>query len=296
MDREEKTKPPAVRDFVPDSVVETARHYAEVAGLPKEASSSVVAAVSAYFGLKRLISQQQKLPPEVRKAMVSARITITDHMLKLIDQFVKQNLFPYNTLYVAPDGNIAVKASGWRVRGQADPRVFKGWRDEPTEKIDLADGNILFRKRVTACFFDGSEYPAEGWADVKEVQSRRAKTEAPPSFVAMIAETRAKVRALRDAIGVPYDIAEDVLALEEPRTTQFVEQAQFPEKGVSDKVPSESVEVVGMTIPVFLSRCYRDLGLALPKVLEKLGVSKVEEIPNLEKAYEQLEKSKGSVE
>ena len=263
--------------IIGNNIVKAAKDYLEATSLPQEALTSVVAMVKNHYGLLELIKYQRRLKPDKRKSFIgtSPGRVITDLKLKEIDDFVQMNSFPYNTLYIARDGNIAIRASGWRMKAQADPRCFKSWEEEPSERIEQSDGNVLFRKHVVAVFWTGERYGAEGWADVKEVQSRRASTEASPSFVAMIAETRAKTRALRDAIGLPFEIAEDIIEAAEMRYEAPV---------IGEGEITSAAEL--------LARASRECSLRRKDILEILGVSSLGEITDFPASWEKIKKAK----
>lgn len=267
--------------IIGNNIVKAAKDYLEATSLPQEALTSVLVMVKNHYGLLELIKYQRRLKPDKRKSFIgtSPGRVITDLKLREIDDFVRLNSFPYNTLYIARDGNIAIRASGWRIKAQADPRCFKGWREEATERIEQSDGNVLFRKHVTALFWTGEEYGAEGWADIKEVQSRRASTEASPSFVAMIAETRAKTRALRDAIGLPFEIAEDVIAVNEAKY-------EPPTVGAGEGEITSTAEL--------LAKASREFSLRRKDILGILGVDSLGKIDDLPAAWEKIKKRKGA--
>lgn len=262
--------------LVQPSVMSAAKQYLADAGLPKEALPAVIQTAQAHFAMEKLIAHQASLPPKGRVNLVSVAPgnVITDLRLAEIDQFVQMQRFPFNTLYIAKDGNIAIRASGWRMKAQADARIFKAWETTPTEIVHLEDGNILFRKSVTAIFWTGERFSAEGACDLNEIQGRRKETKAPPSFAFMIAETRAKVRAWRDAIGLPFDIAEDVIAGEAQVSTAIV-----------------PVEVVRPTTGVvrFLAEC-KELGLKVPDILARLGIANLGDIKSYDEALAKLRK------
>jgi len=270
----EQTKQDKNLIITTSNIIQAAKAYQEAASLPPEAMTSIISAVQAAYGLEQLIKRQRRLPPEKRKALVSVSPgrVITDTKLKEIDEFVVTNRIPYNCLYIAKDGNIAVKASGWRLRAQADLRCFKGFEEKPIEMQVLDDGNILFRKEVVAVFWNGSRFPATGFADINEVQSRRTMTEAPPSFVAMIAETRAKTRALRDAIGLPFEIAEDVI--------------EAAEAEYQPPAPAPSGEIT--SIAELLARAQKEFGLRRKDILNILGVNSLGEITDLQASWEKI--------
>lgn len=263
-----------------DGIIHAAKNYLQATSLPPEALTSVIAMVRSYFGLEALIEYQLSLPPERQKNMVgtSPGYIVTDLRLKEIQDFVRMNRFPINCLYIAKDGSIAIRATGWRLKAQADPRIFKGWEDTPVEIIPLGNGNILFRKRVVAIFWTGERFSAEGAVDMEEMQGRREKTKAPPSFAFMISETRAKTRALRDAVGLPFEIAEDVVA------AAVVEETTAIVPVTSAVVPVKSAK---MGISEFLSKC-KSLGLKVPDILARLGKKNLGEITSYEEALDKL--------
>lgn len=267
--------------IISNDIVKAAKDYLEATSLPKEALTSVLSMVKNHYGLLELIKYQRRLKPDKRKSFigVSPGRVITDAKLVEIDDFVKLNGFPYNTLYIARDGNIAIRASGWRMKSQADPRCFKGWEKQPIQRTELSNGNVLFEVEVTAIFWTGEKYPAYGAADVNEVQSRRTSTEAAPSFVAMIAETRAKTRALRDALGLPFEVAEDVMLITETRY-------EAPVTGEGEITSAAEL----------LARASREFSLRRKDILEILEVSSLGEITDLNKAWTKIKENKGATD
>lgn len=264
--------------FIESGLIAAAKAYMEAANLPKEALPSVIHAARSHFGLETLVEYQMGLHPDRRRAMVGATpgFVITDLRLKEIDDFVRMNRFPYNCLYIAQDGSIAIRATGWRLKAQADSRIFKGWEEEPTEIIKLDDGNILFRTRVVAVFWTGDRFPAEGAVDLTEMQTRRRKTDAPPSFALMISETRGKTRALRDAIGLPFEIAEDVVAGQEQITVE------------ATVAPVTTLTLARMSVVEFLGRCRTELHLQVPAILSGLNIKNLGEVSNYNAAFKTL--------
>ena len=264
-------------DFMQPSLISAAKKYLEATSLPPEALTSVLSMVSSHYGLMNLIKYQQKLPSDRRKSMVgtSPGYVVTDGRLQEIDAFVRMNNLPYNVLYISRDGSIAIKAAGWRMRAQADPRVFKGWDDTPVELVNLADGNIMFRKRVTAIFWTGETFSAEGACDLHEMQSRRQKTESPPSFALMVAETRSKTRALRDAIGLPFEVAEDIVA---------GELAAIP--AASELLPA--IKPSKMGISEFLAAC-KERGMKVTDIVARLQIKNLGEILDYQTALQKLQ-------
>ncbi len=269
-------------------ILAAAKQYIEATSLPKEALTSVISMVKSHYGLENLISYQQGLPWQRRANMVGVapNYIISELRLKEIDDFVSMNRFPYNTLYIAKDGNISVKANGWRMKAHADSRCFKGWECEKTEMVKMEGGNIMFRKQVTAVFWTGERFIAEGAADMSEMQSRRQKTEAPPSFAFMIAETRAKIRAWRDAIGLPCEIAEDVVIGEQLREIgePIVDNIQLAIK----EPPVKLSPPTRIGAPEFLRTCKDELKLSIPDIMSKLGIKNLGDIKSYEEALKSL--------
>lgn len=265
--------------LVQPNVMSAAKRYLADAGLPNEALPAVIQTAQAHFAMEKLIAHQVTLSAKGRANLVSVAPgnVITELRLAEIDQFVQMQRFPYNTLYIAKDGNIAIRASGWRMKAQADARIFKAWETTPTEIIHLEDGDILFRKSVTAIFWTGERFSAEGAACQSELQARRKDTKAPPSFTFMVSETRAKVRAWRDAIGLPYDIAEDVMAGEAQRDMAIV-----PVEAARPATPTTGVVK-------FLAEC-KKLGLTVPDILARLGIANLGAIKSYDEALEKLRK------
>lgn len=241
--------------------LDTARAYVQAVNLPPEAAPAVVAAMQAAEGLRGTIAKQSKMDGKGRRALVGtpANYVITDLRLKELDEFVHSNGIPYHCLYITREGQIAIRASGWIAKGMASPRIFKGWDGEPLEIRPLENGNLLFRKAVAALFWTGERFPAEGLIDLHELQARRQRTEASPAIAGMIAETRAKSRAMRGVVGLPYDIAEDV---EAP-----------PPAPSRPAPPAPGDDAPPTTLREFLARCYRVLGLNRTQVYAILKVS-----------------------
>lgn len=274
---EEKTievLPPRIpAQFIDLNIVEATKNFLEITGLPKDAFIPVLNMVQQHFALQNLIDRQRSLPDSARASLVGSRQTITPVKLRIIDDFVATYGFPYNALYIAQDGNVAVRSMGWRMKALADPRVFRGFEDTPIEMINLEDGNIVFRTRVVALFLTGEKFPAEGWSDINELQARRANTQAPPSYAAMICQTRAHTRAWRLALGLPFDIAEDIISTTEEAT--------------KETTAIVTAEPQGMGISQFLAEC-KEIGLKVPDILARLNITNLGQIADYREALIKL--------
>jgi len=262
--------------LVESRALEAAQRYTETVSLPPEAKTSVLNMVRNHFGLVDLVERQLKLPADERRKMVSIKQgrVITDTKLKEIDDFVKHNCVPYNCLYVTDDGTIAIRAAGWRIKCQADPRCLKGF-ENVTHKVEDLNGTIVYTYEGDLVFWTGERYHATGSASTDEARASRT----PMAHLRMIAETRMHTRAMRLAIGLPYEIAEDVVEAEEGKALPFPE------------VPPVSGEL--RSVADLLARAWRELGMKRGDILQILSINSLGEITDLDEAWEKLERHKG---
>jgi len=212
------------------NVVSEAKKYLEATSLPQEALTSALIMVRNHQNLAKLIDHQKKLDPERRKRMVGTQPQkpISDSKLAEIDEFAESNMIPYNCLYITKEGDIAIRAAGWRMRAQADPRILKGF-ENVIGSMENIDGTDVYTSSGELVFWTGERFPAVGSASSDEPRGSRT----PKAHLRMIAETRMQTRAFRLALGLPYEIAEDVAEAE-----QSGQQPPQPEaEGEVDSAP-----------------------------------------------------------
>ena len=272
----EKNKSVEERSLViTPKILTEAERYQEAASLPPEAKTSILNMVKNLYGLENLVRYQRRLKPEKRRSLVSTSPgrVITDAKLREIDDFVSMNCIPYNCLYLTKDGNIAVKAMGWRLKAQADPRCIKGF-ENVRMTVEERDGVTTYTCEGDLVFWTGEHYHASGSASTDEDRATRT----PHAHLRMIAETRMQTRAMRLAIGLPYEVAEDVAE---------VEAIEAP--------PAQPVSAPGelRSAADLLARAWRELGLRRNDILRILGVSSLGEITDFDKAWEALVEATG---
>lgn len=208
-DDDKKKKGTEVELFVPGTkaLMAEVKEFCGTLGLPPEAASSVLRSAQSYRNLQEIVEKQKALSVEDRKALVDSKQALSSGGLRLVDTVVASLGLPYNVISLI-QGKPYVKAEGLRLLVQADPRILKSFQ---TEKVrgEWHDANYIAEFRATLEFWGGGVFSATGSADLQEIQSRRDRSEAPPSFVDMIAETRAKRRAGREAVSLPVGISED---------------------------------------------------------------------------------------
>jgi len=251
--------------FVERSLVLAAQEYIETVGLPKEALPSVISAAQTKMALEKIVNEQRALPDEARRELISSSQSITEPLLAKADEVVATTGFPYHALYITKDSQVGVKAMGWRLKGRSDPRIIKEWSVIERRVEELPDGSRRYVVEKTLHFWNGESYTSIGSCSSAEPLRR----DAPASILEMIAETRAETRALRSALGLPFEIAED---LEDTERRRFVEVG-----------PSERSEEWNFLR--FIRECRRELGLGAPEAANLLGVP-LEQLPFLG-AFEQ---------
>ena len=272
-----KEKKAAEDLIVAEAILTAAERYQQAASLPPEARTSVINMVKNLYGLLNLVRYQRRLKPEKRRSLVSTSPgrVITDAKLREIDDFVKMNCIPYNCLYLTKDGNIAVKAMGWRLKAQADPRCIKGF-ENVRMTVEERDGVTTYTCEGDLVFWTGERYHASGSASTDEDRATRT----PHAHLRMIAETRMQTRAMRLAIGLPYEVAEDVAEVEAIEVSAQPVSAPGELKSAAD----------------LLARAFRELGLRRNDILRILGVGSLGEITDFDKAWEDLIAASGSEE
>lgn len=256
--------------FVSNDIVESARRFIEIANLPKEALPSFISAAQAYFALKKQVADELRLSIDKKKSLVGTPpgMVLSDNRLKDVERFSRSNGFPLSTLYIAKGGAIAAKAVGWRARIQADPRCMKGF-ENVVHKQEVIDGQTIFITEGTLMFFTGERYPAVGSASSDEPRGGRT----PVAHLLMIADTRCQTRAFRMALGLPLDIAEDVIDTERqlPAAEPFTAEGEV--KNIAD----------------LIARANSELGLRRKDILDALGVGSLGEIEDLMAAWAKLQ-------
>jgi len=245
--------------------------------LPPEAVLSVLKAREAYRKLESMVEEQRKLPDEARKKLVQSKSPLTDYGLKLVDDFVAVHRIPYSCMALI-EGSPYPRAEGIRLRLQADPRIFKGYRLEPLVIPNEASNNALAVVRCFAEFWNGEVYEDIGACDYKEEEDRRRTK---PPFVGQIVEkavTRAQRRVGIRALDIPTTVAEELqdwYELEEREAEAKVEErVEVETKGIAN-------------LAEFLAKCFTELQLRRGDIEAKLGM-KLSDITDFDGAFETL--------
>lgn len=265
--------------FVGGQIVEAAQSYLSITGLPKEALPSVIQAVSSHFGLKKQVRRELRATPEKKRAMVGVPQgkVLTDIKLREVEEFSRINSFPMSTLYITQQNTVAVKAVGWRARAHADPRILKGFENIKFARSEEGGNVALYECSGDIVFWTGERYPALGAASSDEPRASRT----PVAFLKLIAETRMQTRAIRLALGLPFEVAEDVMAGEEARETE-------PQAKAAPQQPGEVSPI--RNAADLLARAQAEYGLRRADVLAQLGKSRLEEIQDFDAAFGQLKR------
>jgi len=261
--------------IVPHSEIEVGREYLESVNLPPEALPSIIISYQTALAIKKMIEEERKLTQDQRMALVAAKddIVITPFVAEKVERFVKDFQFPYSTLYLSQTGNtitVNPKAIGWRMKLRADPRIFKSWEPVSVDYKEFPDEKIV-TVRLVAHFWNGESYSATGSCSSKE----RGKKDWPFSTLEMTAETRAQNRAIRASLGLPFEVAEDVI--------EWQEQERALETFETTSAPSEE-----MTRMKFITIARVELGYSVRDILARLGVTKITDISDFAEALEKL--------
>jgi len=265
--------------IVPRADIQSAEGFLKMVNLPEEALPTVIITYQSALALKKLIKEERSLTREQRMALVSMRddVVISDFIADKIDKFVRENQFPYSSLYLSLDRSGAIlinpRAIGWRMRLRADPRIFKNWEIRSVETKERPDERVV-TVQLVGHFWTGEQYSAIGSCSSKE----RGKENWPTSTLQMTAETRAQNRATRAALGLPFEFAEDVI--------EFQEQ----EEGKFEAVPVSQERKSKMTKLMFVKTIREEFDYSVKDVLNKLGVENLADIEDFEEALAKLRK------
>lgn len=278
MSEERKVTPE--KSLIPYEVrlIEQARNYCDLMKFPEVAISAVLSTLSMYNNLKDIIEKQRRLPDEQRALLIDTKTRLAAPVLKIIDDFVERHGIPYDAMTWV-EGKPYPKADGLRYKLAADPRVLKTNVTIPIEAPSLND-NVIVGRECTIEFWNGQKFTRTGFADLNEIQARRAHSQASPGFMAMIAETRSERRCALKALGLPTGVAEEVIEAKEyeeaTKETVVAPKASATMPGV----PTNKAELLAMA--------QKQLSLGAAGVLRKLGKGSLSEITDFTKAWEIL--------